>query len=214
MNKDSSLLSNAAIADASLLGYCQLAYSNPNVECDNGAEAFFCAYPEETIIAFAGTDSVMDAILDAWAIPWKPRELGVWVHRGVWKQTSALAEKIIPELPRNKKIYVTGHSLGGGIAQQFAALLRKKGFTVARLTTFGSMKSGYEGLAWETCNIPGYRYVREGDTVSTLPLSLFYCHDRPELLLKGDESIFGDHGLEGYKEALEAYQTKNIPAGE
>lgn len=187
--------------DISLLGYCQSAYSTPNVVCSNGAEA----YVEDNIVAFAGTDSIIDAIWDAWAVPWRPSELGVWVHRGVWKQTSALAEKILPELPKNKKIYVTGHSLGGGIAQQFAALLRKRGYTVARLTTFGSMKSGYEGLKWETYDIPGYRYVRDGDTVPELPPSFFFTHDRPELLLEGDESIFGDHGLEGYREALIDY---------
>lgn len=189
--------------DSELIRYCKRAYSFPNVECSNGAEAYVAHLGESLVVAFSGTDSLLDAVLDIWAIPWKPSVLGVWLHRGIWKQTSAIYEKLEPLLEKEIPIHLTGHSLGGGIAQQLACLLLKDGYEVASITTFGSMRAGFQGLTELTKNISGKRYVRDGDTVPDLPPSIFlYKHDRPETLLKGDESYFGDHGLHGYESAL------------
>lgn len=198
--------------DLKLLEYAMKAYDTPNIECGNGASAWLHISSEYIVIAPAGTDSVLDALIDIWAPPWKPEAVGEWVHRGVWLQTSALAAEIVPRLegsslPWVVPIYITGHSLGGGIAQVLTSLLLKRGFEVARLTTFGSMKSGFEGLNKITREVEGRRYVRDGDTVPELP-PLFYTHDRPATILEGDESVFGDHNFAGYKEALEMYNAK------
>jgi len=198
------------VTDLELAKYCLKAYDKPNLSCNNGAEALIEAKGEDLIIAFSGTDSLLDALIDLWAIPWRPNVLGEWVHRGVWKQTSCLIDLLMPKIPKGSDIYVTGHSLGGAMAQVFAAYLHRKGYEVQRLTTFGSMKPGYEGLAdllWET---PGKRYVRDGDQVTELPLSTFlfpYCFDRIATVLPGSPDLFGDHSMEGYLESLTYYDT-------
>jgi len=196
------------ISDQDLLDYCNRAYSAPNIECVNGAEAYIQDTPEGKVIAFAGTDSLLDVAVDMIAWPWKPSKLGCWVHRGVWVQALCLYEQIEPTLNTQDKLYITGHSLGGGLANVVTALLVKDGYSVERMSTFGSMKAGFKGLSHLTEAVPGERYVRDGDSVTSLPLSVLmfkYQHDRPALLLEGDEAVWGDHNLDGYEEALDSH---------
>jgi len=102
----------------------------------------------ECILNFKGSESANDFINDLQADPvsaWGLRD----IHKGIKRELKGLLEKMDFELIRNtckgKTLSVTGHSLGGGMAQLFAVLLNKKedplnaGITVDYIFSFGAM---------------------------------------------------------------------------
>lgn len=52
---------------------------------------------------------------------------------------------LLPYLTKDKSIFITGHSLGGGRAHQFAALLIRLGYKVT-VVVFGSPRPGDSAL--------------------------------------------------------------------
>jgi len=109
---------------------------------------------KQCIMNFQGTDSARGegdwknngnfTPVNAWGIP--------GVHAGVKKELEGLVDLMDFELIKNtckkKELIITGHSLGGGLAQLFAVLLNEKsdplnaGIRANRLFTFGAMSIG------------------------------------------------------------------------
>jgi len=102
----------------------------------------------ECILNFKGSRSANDFIRDLQAnlvSAWGLRD----IHKGIKSELEGLLEKMDFELIRNtckgKTLSVTGHSLGGGMAQLFAVLLNKKedplkaGIKVDYIFVFGAM---------------------------------------------------------------------------
>ena len=193
------MLSNLALAQLALESYDRATH-----ECGNSA-AFVTHRPDCIVIAFRGTNDPIDILADLWAIPWKPNEVGAWVHRGFWLYLKPLVEPLMQEI-RNSRLPVelVGHSLGGAAACIFAAICLRHELMVQGLTTFGAPRPGYDSLANIIHQIPGRRFVVEGDQVTDVPPSWFafpYVHHKIESELPGKDG-FIDHPMQGYVEAL------------
>ncbi len=173
-----------------LAEYALRAYTEATVDA-GGAQALI----EGNVVAFRGTTGE-DVITDLRVTPWHSSELGVWCHAGFLKSLRHLLE----DLPQGD-LYITGHSLGGAMAQIYAAMLVKEGYNPI-LVTFGAPRAGMRGLSKISSQCRGFRFVRDGDTVPHIPFYipfLFpYTHDRPEFELKGADGVFNDHSMLGY----------------
>ena len=94
------------------------------------------------------------------------------IHSGFKKALAIVwddLQQYILENCKNKMLFITGHSLGAGLASLIAS--RVGG---AALYTFGSPRVGNEKFALFMCiRIPHYRYVNAGDPISGLPPPLF-----------------------------------------
>ena len=101
------------------------------------------------VIAFQGSDSLPDFVNN-----WDPAPVDKWnmtqVHRGLTVELEPLLTMMQPDFPEmnstcNTSVMVTGHSLGGGLAQMFTMALNsnadllKAGFTADSLYTYGAM---------------------------------------------------------------------------
>jgi pimeloyl-ACP methyl ester carboxylesterase len=164
------------------------------------------------VIAFRGTvpTNLANWSRDFDCLPVERAGLG-FVFQGFADAEADLAALILPRLAQLgiTNIAVTGHSLGGAMAQLFACRLCLAGTPPVTLTTFGTPHIALFGnhrpgglLSTE----PGRDYRHDDDRVPPEPL--IGIHPRPvtELgTLRFDLTVLSDHAmLHGYLPALQA----------
>ena len=117
-----------------------------------------------TIISIRGTDNGKNVLTDLDARPFKDRKLGVQVHRGFRDASEKLKNDIIENVALEENIILTGHSLGGAIAQILGLWFEDDAYEV-QIYTFGSPSVLIEQM-WEDGH---FRVYLENDPVPFLP---------------------------------------------
>ena len=139
-----------------------------------GTQAFLAEGPDFAVLTFRGSDD-LDAWttnLDAMPAPWRgPGK----VHHGFAKALEAVWQEITQALPdRQRRLLVTGHSLGAALATLAAAIQSQ-----VHLYTFGSPRVGDEAFrdAVAAIAVRAERYINNRDLVCRLPSERFgYRH--------------------------------------
>jgi|TARA_R110000744_G_scaffold216982_5_gene335756 triacylglycerol lipase len=154
-----------------------MGYSKHEFIEHNGAQCHVVWNDEEVIIGFRGTepDEFSDIKADLNAIP-KKWEAGGLVHKGfcneldkVWTQLSLVLKKEL----KDRKLFITGHSLGAAMATLAASKLEK---SCTCLYTYGSPKAGSRSFV-KSIDVLHYRFVNNNDVVAKVPFSfLGYRH--------------------------------------
>jgi triacylglycerol lipase len=149
-------------------------------------------------IAIRGTANRENLIED---IEMRIREdlaLAIPVHIGFDATAHVLYADMKPDLKKNYRTYITGHSLGGAIAALLAIHMTEDGYKVDKVVTFGQPKftttDGVEKLGFLKLT----RVVDENDIVPMLPPTTIvnrvygvYEHTGPEIiLLDGPHYVF------------------------
>lgn len=108
-----------------------------------------------------------------------------YVHKGFWNSYTSIEDTLVKTLyqhqHKNKKIFITGHSLGGALSILAVANLYQYDIKPFGVYTFANPRVGTTYFAdfYNTLNIPTYRYVNENDLVPMLPptnaLRKIYC---------------------------------------
>jgi predicted lipase len=179
-----------------LAQYCADAYTNhTNFDTyqDGKSDKDICYgvkhTPDEAIIAFRGTFSVMDWIRDLNTIadPFVHSTFGP-VHPGFILGMDALVDTIYQQVAPWQAITIIGHSLGAARAAILVGLLLERGVDPKRMkrVVFGEPKPGFQQFANYISPVPGWSY-RNGDThfydlVTALPFSFppeEYVHTTP-----------------------------------
>jgi triacylglycerol lipase len=165
-------------------------FSAPQMFATGGLQAFLTVNSSEfAVLSFQGTANPSDwgVNLNALRQP-LPHFPDVGVHRGFWAAWQLLASAIhaaVDQLPPNLGLYITGHSLGGALAQIASAELERD--TLAACYTFGSPRVAT--LAFDACvKCPHYRLINTWDLVPGVPLPMIwwgYRHTGDARLLKG-----------------------------
>lgn len=156
------------------LRLCQLSYIHHTYEV--GEVEVLVVEEDKTYIAFRGTEASdmwagrgwVDVIRDLRTIPWHDKRVG-WSHSGFLKGARRAVKNLI--IPRDKPVVVTGHSLGGGLAVNAAAILHAEGYTVEKCITFGAPRTFKKGTAekW-TKTLDVTNFSNHGDPVCDVPL--------------------------------------------
>lgn len=139
------------------------------------------------VLAFRGTKGkeLLDIDLNLRLVP-LPGIPGVMVHCGfleVFNRCKTEIEAAVNEsVPSTLGLYITGHSLGGALAQIASAALNRD--NLAACYTFGTPRVGTAGFD-EQIKCPHYRVVNNWDLVPGLPLAFFrgYRHNGDPRLL-------------------------------
>ena len=117
-----------------------------------------------TIISIRGTDNGKNVLTDLDARPFRDKKLGVQVHRGFRDASEKLKNDIIENVALEETIILTGHSLGGAIAQILGLWFEDDAYEV-QIYTFGSPSIIMEQM-WEDGH---FRVYLENDPVPFLP---------------------------------------------
>ncbi len=158
--------------------------------------------PDCMIVAFRGTDSIRDWITDALFF----RKLLVEeangdqceVHAGflaayesiIGDLSTFLGGSPVFKLQPCKPLFITGHSLGGALAILAALELKRQGFQIMQVYTFGQPRVGngaFKKLYEWSLGAATFRVVHEEDIVPRVPhlpsFTDFYRHAGTEVLL-------------------------------
>ena len=147
-------------------------------------------------VILRGTANLPDVIEDLEFVGDTEHELGIHVHSGFDKSLQECLPWLIQRLDRTRPVWVTGHSLGGAVAELLIATLDHRGFKDVSGITFGQPKvtdsRGVERLA----HLRLLRVVHEDDPVPMLPPVFvemgeigIYHHSGPELLVRPDGKL-------------------------
>ena len=124
--------------------YCEEAYHSANdenklYEIRNNEFSYHVKQDRGvTILIFRGTDNVKNVWTDIDARPTKDDSLdGAYLHRGFKDAATWIFEDIKRDYTLEKTVYLTGHSLGGAVAQIIGLWLHNAGYHV-QIYTFGS----------------------------------------------------------------------------
>lgn len=173
-----------------------------NVE---NVQAYIAVNSDEfAVLAFRGTANAADwqINLNALRMP-LPHVPGVEVHTGFWDAFEDMAgdlkAAVDKDVPDDLGLYITGHSLGGALAQIASAILERD--NLAACYTYGSPRVAT--LNFDVCvKCPHYRVVNQWDLVPGVPAPTpwGYVHSGDPRLLKGpapvealrrDRDVFG-----------------------
>ena len=167
-------------------------------------QTFLAVNPEEfAVLAFRGTANWCDWKIDlnAGRIP-MPGFEAVRIHRGFWAafEDSAkdIQEAVDKYVPSGLGLYITGHSLGGALAQIASAVLERD--NLAACYTFGSPRVATAEFDVRV-KCPHYRIVNHWDLVPGVPLPMLwwgYRHTGDPRLLTGarpEEALRHDNNV-------------------
>ena len=151
--------------------YCEAAYRSANEEnklYEIRSNEFSYHVKQDsgvTILIFRGTDNTKNVLTDIDLRPWQDDELDMKLHRGFRDAAALLLVDIKKKYKLEKTIYLTGHSLGGAIAQIAGLWLNLDDYEV-QIYTFGSPKVTPTFFGNDP---PHYRVIIESDPVPFMP---------------------------------------------
>jgi len=188
---------------------------------NHDTQGFVAESADAIVVAFRGTqpNQPMDWFADfrATCDPWDHKDAGK-VHSGfysalrkVWGVTLANGEVLPRRLVNrgSKTIWITGHSLGGALAELCAAqALFVSKIPVQGVYTFGQPRVGTKDFADAVNGKLGsgiFRFVNDRDIVPRVPLfSMGFCHYGSQRFFDhAGESSVGDSAVETIKDAFE-----------
>jgi triacylglycerol lipase len=134
-------------------------------------DALVISKPDAIIVAFAGTDPPR---LQDWLVNFAARPSATGVSMGLAEAASLFVPLLAPiiDANRDKKLFVTGHSLGGALGVAVAHELSKSKRSAEAVYTFGMPRAGDATFAADYDQRLGqrtFRFVHGEDLVPSVP---------------------------------------------
>ena len=189
--------------------YCETIYDNGGTEKDN------LSYEVKnnggiTIIVIRGTSNTSNVLSDIDIRMIKDDVLDIYLHKGFKDAATTVIQEVDKYYQLEHTVYVTGHSLGGAIAQIIGMWLHKRGHNV-QIFSYGSPKvssqvlSGGQPTHWRVARLsdpvtfsPTYPYVHTGIFVNSQTLD--WGPDNDNGLISKTDGL--DHSISKYVTTL------------
>ncbi len=189
--------------------YCESIYDNGGTEVNN------LSYEVKTsdgitIIVIRGTDNTANVLSDIDIRMIKDDVLDIYLHKGFRDASTTIIQEVDKYYQLEHTVHVTGHSLGGAIAQIIGMWLHKRGYNV-QVFSYGSPKvssqvlSGGQPTHWRVVRrsdpvtfSPTYPYLHTGVFVDSQTLD--WGPDNDNGLISETDGL--DHSISKYVETL------------
>ena len=176
---------------------------------DVDTQCYVMSDDANVVVIFRGSDTANDWLANFQAV-YDPGPLeGTWVHEGfqdaLYPGVMAITKLLDQAMTGDKKLWVTGHSLGGALCSLYAGMLIANSYSVYGVYTFGSPRPGnkdFRKALNEKIEGPHYRVVNAGDIVPHVPPEPFYHHPGERIILKDGEKVRSDQSW--FEERVEA----------
>jgi len=170
-------------------GFTPLDFISRKKGRDIDTQCYIMANSNDVVVVFRGSEKTPDWFTNFQAMqnPGPLKKTGA--HEGfqdaLFPAVIALTRHI--DTQTNKRIWVTGHSLGGALSSLYAGMLFENGLDVYGIYTFASPRPGnaaFEQQLNKRVLGPHYRIVNDGDIVPHLPPEPFFSHPGRRIILK------------------------------
>lgn len=206
--------------------YSQAAYQGDIEDAEKvnndyfSAAGFLLRFPDFDVLAFRGSKELRDWTINLQAIPW--RYYGAWVHMGFMRAHRSIWPDLSQLIDPNKPLVLTGHSLGGAMAEASALALEGHKAPL-HMTTFGKPNLFFRPQHTKLAHLATQVSVVLGcDLVARIP-RILYGPDAGQTMLylandgndyvnplaefrrrdwEWDLDIIRDHALAGYRERI------------
>jgi hypothetical protein len=139
-----------------------------------------------------------DILSDIRFIPCKSVHLGSWHPRGFLYAGECLAQRIAYECTPNDSISLEGHSLGAAACLIAGAILKKQGYKVECIVTFGAPRVG---KLPDLKGVEVFSFKNGLDFVTTVPFGFGRSEELIHIGKKGMRPV-RDHMLKHYEKSL------------
>jgi hypothetical protein len=154
-------------------------------------------------IVFRGSGHPRNFLVDLNFRPSKSKELNCRIHRGFLKSVREIDALATQYLDKNRKVRLAGSSLGGALAVVYGMFLKKKGFDIDLIITFGQPRVTDEKGRNIWGHLPLVRVVNRTDAFPAIPphKPFGYAHFGRMILLHDDYyySIYDEKIIEKIK---------------
>nr|VFJ92081.1 MAG: Lipase (class 3) [Candidatus Kentron sp. LFY] len=180
---------------------------------DIDTQCFVMFDNDNIVVVFRGSEDLKDWLANFQAVydpgPFRETKAHEGFQDALFPSVMSLTNLIDSAGPANKRIWVTGHSLGGAQCSLYAGMLIEHGYKVYGIYTYASPRPG-NGVFEEKLNSrvigPHYRVVNTGDVVPHLPPEPFFSHPGKRIILKEESKEDSDASwLEERYEALRKF---------
>jgi triacylglycerol lipase len=179
------------VSQALLWGYDKAIFFEVQKGSSVDTQCYVMADQQHAVIVFRGSDNMKDWLANFSAVTDAGPLTKTRAHEGFQDALFPAVIRLTAILDqyncKDKKLWITGHSLAGALASLYAGMLSENGYNVYGLYTFASPRPGDAAFA-EALNdkIEGlhYRVANAGDIVPHLPPEPFFSHSGKRIILK------------------------------
>ena len=173
-------------------GYKDITFVDVKKGRDIDTQGFVMANSTDIVCVFRGSDTVEDWFANFQAVRDPGPLNGTLAHEGfqdsLYPAVIALTNAIDRIGINGRRIWITGHSLGGALCSLYAGMLIENGYAVYGIYTFASPRPGDDTYA-TTLNAfmksgPHHRVVNDGDVVPHLPPEPFFSYPGRRMILE------------------------------
>ncbi len=160
---------------------------------DIDTQGFVAEDENNVLCVFRGSESIEDWLANFQAVydpgPLKDTKAHEGFQDALYPAVIALTNALDSTDLKSKKLWLTGHSLGGALSSLYAGMLLEHKYPVYGSYTFASPRPADDGFACQLTEAlrsgPHYRIVNDGDIVPHVPPEPFYSHPgRRQLISK------------------------------
>lgn len=172
-------------------GYTFHGFMNVVKKPDIDTQCYVMSDDKNIVVVFRGSESLKDWFANFQTVydpgPMQDTKAHEGFQDSLFPAVIGITNLIDNADVTNKRIWVTGHSLGGALSSLFAGMLIENKYEVYGLYTFASPRPGdgaFEKLLNDSVLGPHYRVVNYGDVVPHVPPEPFYSHPGKRIILK------------------------------